>query len=533
MLGAAAPKTLLPANGGNPRGYWESLPLERATNDLLASAGSRWDDWRPLNPHWIDSEVAKNFRRRIIEIIADEFASEPLFFIKDPRMCRLAPLMLSILSELNVSPVAFLPLRNPLEVAHSLKRRDEIPLPKSLLLWLRHVLDAEHHSRNIPRYFLPHEELLVDWRFHMNRAAEKTGIVWPARSASSDATIEQFLTMDLYHERSTLEDIRTHPNITSLVRATYDALSTIAAEGESKELLGELDLLRAKFDEGCDLFGAAVAAEELALEQLRVELGTRVSEVEALRQENLKSAADSEQQALHIRDLGAARDHVAAAHSALIAERDGLVREKNGMIADRAALARAHSDLVAEHNALAAAHADLIAERDALARPHSELVAERDGLARAQSDLIAERDALARAHSDLIAERDALAQAQSDLVAERDALAWAHDDLANERDALTRVPSELIAERDAAARAHSDLIAECDAIAVRNADLVRECDALVRAHADLIAVRDSLVRDRDDLARERDTLLASRSWRLTAPLRGIRKLFARKRPSNP
>jgi len=528
LLGAAAPKTLLPANGGNPRGYWESLPLERANNDLLASAGSRWDDWRPLNPRWIDSEVAKSFRRRIIEIITDEFADEPLFFIKDPRMCRLAPLMLSILSELNVRPVAFLPIRNPLEVAHSLKRRDELPLPKSLLLWLRHVLDAEYQSRNIPRYFLRHEEFLIDWRFHMNRAAEKTGVVWPARSGASDATIEQFLTMDLYRERSTLEDVRTHPSITSLVRAAYDALSTIAAEGESKELLGELDLLRTKFDEGCDLFGAAVAAEELALEQLRVELGTRVSEVEALRQENLKSAADSELQSLRIRDLEAARDHAAAARSALIAERDGLVREKNGMIADRDALARAHSDLVAEHNALAAAHADLIAERDALARPHSELVAERDGLARAQIDLIAERDALARAHSDLIAERDALAQAQSDLVAERDALAWAHDDLARERDALTRVPGELIAERDATAQAHSDLIAERDTIAGRNADLIRERDALARAHADLIAARDGLVRDRDAVIRERDTLLASRSWRLTAPLRAVRKLFARK-----
>ena len=61
MLGAAAPKTLLPANGGNPRGYWESLPLERANNDLLASAGSRWDDWRALNPQWIDSKWRSTF----------------------------------------------------------------------------------------------------------------------------------------------------------------------------------------------------------------------------------------------------------------------------------------------------------------------------------------------------------------------------------------------------------------------------------------------------------------------------------------
>src|SRR5437588_2068467 len=249
-LGAAAPRTLLPANSANPRGYWECLPLEVTNNDLLASAGSRWDDWRPFNLQWIHSEVAKDFRRRIIKIIADEFADESLFFIKDPRLCRFVPLMSSILRELKVGPAAFLPVRNPLEVAYSLKRRDGIPLPKSLLLWLRHVLDAEYHSRRMPRYFLPHDGFLTDWRYHMNRAAEKTGIVWPAQSACSDAKIEQFLTMDLYRERSTLEDVRTHPNITSLVRAAYDALIAIADEGESEELRGQLDLIRTEFDEG-------------------------------------------------------------------------------------------------------------------------------------------------------------------------------------------------------------------------------------------------------------------------------------------
>jgi len=570
MLGAAAPKTLLPGNTGNPRGYWECLPLERANNDLLASAGSRWDDWRPLNPRWIDSEVAKHFRRRIIDIIVDEFADQPLFFIKDPRMCRLVPLMLSILDELNISPVVLLPVRNPLEVAHSLKRRDGIPLPKSLLLWLRHVLDAEYHSRNIPRYFLSHEEFLVDWRLGMDRAAEKTGIIWPARSDGSDAKIEQFLTMDLYHERFTVEDIQNHPNITSLVRATYDTLSAIAANGESTGMLAQLDLLRTKFDEGCDLFGAAVAAEEFALEQSRVELGARVAEVAALRQGNLELMAQSEQQALHVRDLGAERDGLAAVNADLTAEREALAAARSGLIAERDALAAANADLTAERGALAAARSGLVAERDALAAANADLTAERDGLAatrsgliaeryalaaenadltsdrealaRAHSDLvtqhealanlIAERDALTAAHGDLIAERDALTRAHSDLAAERDALLWAHDDLAKERDALTRVPGELIAERDAFARTHGNLVSERDALARGNADLATERDTLARAHADLIAERDGLLRDRNRVAGERDTLFASRSWRLTAPLRRVRKLFTLKRPTN-
>jgi hypothetical protein len=37
-----------------------------------------------------------------------------------------------------------------------------------------------------------------------------------------------------------------------------------------------------------------------------------------------------------------------------------------------------------------------------------------------------------------------------------------------------------------------------------------------------------LVHERDRVAAERNALLTSSSWRLTAPLRGMRRLFSRK-----
>src|ERR1700722_13492144 len=55
-LGAAAPKTLLKPDEGNPRGFFESAHLAVAHNSLLASAGSYWHDWRKLDPLWFRSE---------------------------------------------------------------------------------------------------------------------------------------------------------------------------------------------------------------------------------------------------------------------------------------------------------------------------------------------------------------------------------------------------------------------------------------------------------------------------------------------
>ena len=353
-MGAAGPKTLLPPHDTNPRGFFESLPLVIAHEEMLASASSCWHDWRQLNPQCIHSRAAERHRQKIKALLIDEFGDEPLIFIKDPRICRFVPFMSSILAEMNISPVAFLPLRNPLEVAYSLKRRDDIALPKSLLLWLRHVLEAEYHSRHMPRCFLPFENFLIDWRYHMDRAAEKTGVIWPARSDRSDVKIEQFLTMDLHHERSTLEDMQNHPNITSLVRATYDILTAIAAHGEDKDLLDQLDLVRTKFDEGCEIFGAAMATEELAVEQLRGELSTRSAETEQLRQENSKLAAFSEHQSREICGLAAERDGLARARSDLVAERDAIARAHNNLIAERDGLLRDRDGVVGERNALLA-----------------------------------------------------------------------------------------------------------------------------------------------------------------------------------
>ena len=48
-LGGAQPKALMPAEGGNERGYFESQALMSFHDELLASAGSSRTDWRQFN----------------------------------------------------------------------------------------------------------------------------------------------------------------------------------------------------------------------------------------------------------------------------------------------------------------------------------------------------------------------------------------------------------------------------------------------------------------------------------------------------
>ncbi len=167
---------------------------------------------------------------------------------------------------------------------------------------------------------------LIDWRYFVSRAVEKTGIIWPDGLGGAHVKIDEFLSSELYRERASSDEIDNHPEVAPLVRDTYDILKGIAAGGESQQMLDQLDRIRTRFDEACQMFGPMLEAEKLAM-----------------------------------------------ADSTLVAERDNLASEYGKLIAERDALAAAHNRLIAEHDSLTAAHNRLLAEHDTLARKHSKL----------------------------------------------------------------------------------------------------------------------------------------------------------------
>jgi hypothetical protein len=264
-LGAAAPKkTLIGPDPCNLKGLFEANSIIEAHEAFLAAADSCWHDWRQFDLQWARSQTAALHAARIKSVLIDEFGDAPMIMLKDPRICRFVTFTLSILADLEMNTVAVLPVRNPLEVARSLQRRDNFAVSKSVRLWLRHVLDAEYHSRGMPRYFLSYEGLLQDWRHHVDRIAQHTGVAWPDRSARAEAAVDEFLTPELYHELVTWDETKYHWEVPQLARYVYRLLLEICARGESKELLDRLDAARAEFDADCRSVDAATVAEDVA-----------------------------------------------------------------------------------------------------------------------------------------------------------------------------------------------------------------------------------------------------------------------------
>jgi len=133
LLGASLPLHLIGPMRGNETGHWEPARLVALHDEMLAEAGSRWDDWRRFDTSRLLSDRVAHYKTAIKCLIKEEYGESPLLVLKDPRVCRFVGLYKEILPELGIAPAFILPLRNPLSILASLATRDDLSPP--MLVW--------------------------------------------------------------------------------------------------------------------------------------------------------------------------------------------------------------------------------------------------------------------------------------------------------------------------------------------------------------------------------------------------------------
>ena len=269
LLGCSLPKTTLST-------VWESRVVIRLDEQMLASAGCGWDDWKPFDADWLATRMAKSFRRRAEATLRDEFGSASLCVLKDPRLCRLLPVWLDASENLGLAPVVVLPIRNPLEVAASLEARDGIDLSIGQLLWLRYVLDAEYASRGFRRALFRYDHLIADWRAVAEGLSATLGISWPRPLAAAAVEVEPCISPTKRHHQMDDAGIFGDPTLSSWLKSTFEILSRWT-HGEIREAdAAELDRIRSNFDEAAGLFTRTALASRPLFHQRLAKLETKL-----------------------------------------------------------------------------------------------------------------------------------------------------------------------------------------------------------------------------------------------------------------
>ena len=300
LLGCDLPKSVAQANeaaratGGE---LGESDAIRQLNDRILASAGTRWDDWLAFPPNWLQSPTAMEFRDEALELLRQEFGASSLFVLEDPRLCRLVPFWLEVFKAAGVQPLILSPVRNPLAVAAALEQRDGVTPGQGHLVWLRHVLDAEFASRGTRRFFTSYDGLTSGWARTTTAAGSTLGIAWPRLSNKAAAEIRTFLSKDSRDDRQQVENWLDNQPLSDWLRSASEILGRWCLEGETPQDHATLDEIRTAMNSAAPAFSRLLDTERARTARLELELASERQQAWQLRSD-LESRAETAEQDL-------------------------------------------------------------------------------------------------------------------------------------------------------------------------------------------------------------------------------------------
>jgi hypothetical protein len=144
-------RDLMPPAPDNPAGFGENVRFVELNERLLAALGGTWDSVPDFGPGWLESPGVTSLRAPAERLIQSFAGFEPWGW-KDPRSSLTFPFWERIAGRLEVVVC----IRDPLEVALSLQRRNGVSLDFGLALWLEYneriVATTSADSRIVSHY---------------------------------------------------------------------------------------------------------------------------------------------------------------------------------------------------------------------------------------------------------------------------------------------------------------------------------------------------------------------------------------------
>jgi TolA-binding protein len=147
-----AEQSIMPADKGNPTGYWQNMDMDQISEAILANFSGGWDFLLPVMASgWEHQDDLSVLRAKAMSCIARMETNKPWGW-KDPRACLTLPFWRSLLPELKVVVC----LRNPIEVVDSLHKHTGSTTAFTYNLWIRYyqriLEDVPKECRIITHY---------------------------------------------------------------------------------------------------------------------------------------------------------------------------------------------------------------------------------------------------------------------------------------------------------------------------------------------------------------------------------------------
>lgn len=240
----------------------------------MGSVGLDWDSIAPCRTEHLPREERASLIRQVELYLSEVTRSHSVVLLKDPRLCRLLPIWLEAADRLGKHAAAIHAVRSPLDAAASLNTRNDLALQVGVWIWIRHVLEAEAQTRDLPRVFINYETLITNWQ----TVAEAVSPLCPdAKSSPGIATqnaIERFLDPQLRHHRVQQWDETVTPQLSNLVEEIYACTQQLTDNPVSAVAMRRLDRVSEQIDMLDSLIGHTLVAEATRMDQAKQTMKT-------------------------------------------------------------------------------------------------------------------------------------------------------------------------------------------------------------------------------------------------------------------
>lgn len=300
LLGSDADELVAPADD-NPEGFWENKAIVACNDELLEATGGAWDNPPSFGPQGVDDQRVSHVGEAATAALAKLREHEHWGF-KDPRTCLTAAFWCDLEPDLHF----IVCVRHPLEVALSLKRRNQNSYSLGLALWERYydmLLAAVPADRRIVTHY---DTFFLDPVGELRRLCEFAGL------EASDISVRP----DLRHYQVgvTLSEA----DVSARTRELYSNLCHEAGVAPLPEPQSDEGRVRRLVLDG------AVAQRNADLRQQEIErLEERETEMKIA---NADLVREQELARSRIRDLETELQEIDAEHKSLERLSDALVR---------------------------------------------------------------------------------------------------------------------------------------------------------------------------------------------------------------
>lgn len=252
-LGFHVPQPEVPADDTNPRGFAESQWVVDFHSRLLARAGVQVSDARPAA--WAElAHVAldRGIQRGLRSWLRKQFRSADDVIVKDPRLSWFLPLWRRCAEDLGVSPRFVTVVRHPAAVVQSKQRsygtwQGDVARTAG---WLNQVLFTERATREAPRAFVRHDELLQDWTQTVGRAADLLDLAAVRNApAASIVRVHEFVDRSLSQSRADWGEFEIPAALREQADEAWELLCRLAADEQaaSRSVTDRLDAARTAY----------------------------------------------------------------------------------------------------------------------------------------------------------------------------------------------------------------------------------------------------------------------------------------------